>query len=77
MTYEKYMGDFTVDDIKRIIDTLESIFQRRTFSHLSAYEVLVRTILSQRTRDENTDKATEELLSIYPTMEDIANAPVD
>ena len=34
------MGDFTVDDIKRIIDTLESIFQRRTFSHLSAYEVL-------------------------------------
>lgn len=77
MTYEKYMGDFTVDDIKRIIDTLESIFQRRTFSHFSAYEVLVRTILSQRTRDENTDKATEELLSIYPTMEDIANAPVD
>lgn len=70
-------GDFSTDEIMFIVDELESIFERRTFEDQTPYEVLVRTILSQRTRDENTDKATENLFSVYPTMEDVAEAPVE
>ena len=70
-------GDFTTDGIKYIVDELEEIFERRTFEDQTPYEVLVRTILSQRTRDENTDKATENLFSVYHTMEEIADAPVE
>lgn len=70
-------GDFSTDEIMFIVDELESIFERRTFEDQTPYEVLVRTILSQRTRDENTDKATENLFSVYSTMEDVAEAPVE
>ena len=70
-------GDFSVEKIEYLIDTLEEIFTRRTFEEQTPYEVLVRTILSQRTRDENTDKATESLFSVYPTMEEVADAPVE
>lgn len=77
MITEDMKGCFTVDEIKFIVDTLEEIFTRRTFLEQTPYEVLIRTILSQRTRDENTDKATENLFSVYPTMEDIAYAPVE
>ena len=70
-------GDFTTDEIKYIVDELEEIFERRTFEDQTPYEVLVRTILSQRTRDENTDKATENLFSVYHTMEEISDAPVE
>lgn len=74
---ENMKGDFSTDEIIFIVDELESIFERRTFEDQTPYEVLVRTILSQRTRDENTDKATESLFSVYPTMEEVANAPVE
>ena len=70
-------GDFSVEKIEYLIDTLEEIFTRRTFEEQTPYEVLVRTILSQRTRDENTDKATESLFSVYSTMEEVADAPVE
>ena len=70
-------GDFSVEKIEYLIDTLEEIFTRRTFEEQTPYEVLVRTILSQRTRDENTDKATESLFSVYSTMEEVADASVE
>jgi len=38
------------------------------------FKVLISTILSQRTRDENTIKASEKLFSIYSTPKQIANA---
>jgi len=38
------------------------------------FRVLVSTILSHRTRDENTAKATENLFSVYKTPEQLANA---
>lgn len=60
-----------------LINQLENTFEIRTFLDHDPYKVLVRTILSQRTRDENTDKATESLFSVYPTMEEIADAPVE
>lgn len=39
------------------------------------FKVLITTILSQRTRDENTDQASAALFSVYKTPEEIANAP--
>lgn len=39
--------------------------------------MLIRTILSQRTRDENTDQATYQLFQEYPTIEEIVQAPVE
>ena len=40
------------------------------------FEVLIATILSQRTRDENTEKASEQLFRKYDTPEKIASAPL-
>ncbi len=77
MITEDMKGDFTVEQIEYIVDELEKIFDRRTFEDQTPYEVLVRTLLSQRTRDENTDRATANLFEVYPTMEDIAEAPVE
>ncbi|MCK5037915.1 MAG: hypothetical protein KAS16_02340 [Thermoplasmata archaeon] len=39
-----------------------------------AFDVLISTILSQRTRDENTHRASTALFDIYPTPEELANA---
>ena len=49
----------------RLIEELESVFEIRTFLDHDPYKVLVRTILSQRTRDENTDQATNNLFAKY------------
>jgi endonuclease III len=38
------------------------------------FRILISTILSHRTRDENTTKATENLFSVYKTPEQLANA---
>ena len=40
------------------------------------FRVLVSTVLSQRTRDENTAKATNALFKKYKTPKEIANAEV-
>jgi endonuclease-3 len=39
------------------------------------FKVLISTVLSQRTKDENTRKASENLFRVYKTPEEIANAP--
>ncbi len=39
--------------------------------------MLIATILSQRTRDDNTRKASDNLFHRYPTIESIAEADVD
>jgi len=38
------------------------------------FRILIGTILSHRTRDENTTKAVENLFSTYTTPEELANA---
>jgi len=40
------------------------------------FELLITTILSQRTRDENTYKASENLFSVAKTPEDILKLPI-
>jgi len=41
------------------------------------FRVLITTILSQRTRDENTDEAAATLFKVYKTPEKISEAPVE
>jgi len=67
----------SIRDIDRIMEGLRSLYSLRVFEDRDPYRVLIRTILSQRTRDENTDEATARLFSEYPTMEDVAYAPVE
>ena len=40
------------------------------------FQVLIGTILSQRTRDANTDRASALLFAKYPTPERLARAPI-
>ncbi len=56
------------------MEKLQNLYDLRVFEDRNPYRVLIRTILSQRTRDENTDRASFQLFSQYPTMDDIANA---
>jgi endonuclease-3 len=41
------------------------------------FRVLITTILSHRTRDENTEKAAERLFDAYPSAKALKDAPVD
>lgn len=61
----------------RLIENLEGIFEIRTFLNHDPYKVLVRTILSQRTRDENTDQATNNLFDKYKDIYEVVEAPID
>lgn len=65
------------DRIIRIVEELNSVFEIRVFLDHDPYRVLVRTILSQRTRDENTDQATSNLFSKYKDIYEVVEAPTD
>ena len=60
-----------------LVNQLDNTFEIRTFLDQDPYKVLVRTILSQRTRDENTDQATENLFSKYKDIYEVVDAPID
>jgi endonuclease-3 len=60
-----------------MMERLEELYQLRIFEDKDPFRVLIRTILSQRTRDENTDRASLQLFRKYPTMESIARAHPD
>ena len=60
-----------------LVNQLDNTFEIRTFLDHDPYKVLVRTILSQRTRDENTDQATENLFSKYKDIYEVVDAPID
>lgn len=55
---------------------LEDKYTLRSFEGGNPYRVLIRTILSQRTRDENTDQASTFLFSKYKNVHEIAEADV-
>lgn len=40
------------------------------------FKVLIATILSQRTRDENTDRASKQLFAKFPSAKALAHAPL-
>ncbi len=51
-----------------------ALLELRESEHGDPFKVLIGTILSQRTRDENTTRATENLFSKYTTAEELAHA---
>lgn len=64
--------------VARILSILatEQKIGLQTWNLRDPFEVLVGTVLSQRTKDENTGRAVERLFSKYKTAEEIASAPV-
>lgn len=54
------------------MEKLREKYDLRVFEGKDPYKVLIRTILSQRTRDENTDRASAQLFNHYHSMEEIA-----
>lgn len=63
--------------IRNMVEKLNEIYDLREFVNKDPYKVLIRTILSQRTRDENTDKATANLFSKYKNINEIVEAPIE
>ncbi len=65
------------EKIREILKRLNEVYDIRVFHNRDPYRVLVRTILSQRTRDENTDQATDALFEVFPDVYAVAEAPVE
>lgn len=65
------------EQVIEIFKRLKEIYTIRIFEGKDPYKVLIRTILSQRTRDENTDQATANLFSKYPDINSVADAPIE
>ncbi len=57
-----------------IMERLQQQYDLRVFEDGDPYRVLIRTILSQRTRDDNTDRASAQLFSKYHSINEIAEA---
>ncbi len=57
-----------------IISCLKERYPPGKFGARDPFRVLIATVLSQRTRDEVTDRATERLFSRYGTSGEIARA---
>ncbi|UCD03656.1 MAG: endonuclease III [Candidatus Woesearchaeota archaeon] len=64
-----------MDKVKIILDYLKEHFPRHTHKY-NPYDVLVSCVLSQRARDEVTEKVSAELLKIAPTPEKLAKLDV-
>lgn len=72
------MSDYSKEEKSLlIVEKLNEVFDVRVFEDKDPYRVLVRTILSQRTRDENTDQATNNLFSKYKDIYEVAYAPTE
>ena len=59
-----------------IIDRLKKRYPPGEFNSKDPFRVLIATVLSQRTRDEVTDRASEKLFAKYGTSGDLARADV-
>jgi len=62
--------------IDAIITRLKNRYPPGKFASRDPFRVLIATVLSQRTRDEVTDRAAERLFSRYGTSGDLARAEV-
>lgn len=63
--------------IDKIVTTLRGSLGRPALDGFTdPYRCLIATILSQRTRDENTRIAASQLFSKYPTPQSLAKAPI-
>lgn len=75
-----YIGPLIIEEdtnpeIEEVVRILIDNFGEKWHSR-EPFRVLITTILSQRTKDENTEKAAEELFRVYKTPESISKAPI-
>lgn len=65
-------------NIRKIVTLLEKAvgIDEAVVWHEDPFRVLVSTVLSQRTRDENTDRASKNLFAVYGTPAKLASAPL-
>ncbi|MCS7026573.1 MAG: endonuclease III [Bryobacteraceae bacterium] len=65
--------------LERILKALDQLYPNATCAlrHRNAWELLVATILSAQCTDERVNQVTPELFRKYPTIADLAAAPVE
>jgi endonuclease-3 len=61
-------------DARVVVKRLERYYSNATSG--DPFKVLISTVLSQRTKDENTCKASEKLFSVYRTPTQLAEANI-
>lgn len=64
-------------DVNKLFKKLKKHFPDEVFLEPGdPFEVLIYTIISQRTRDEQTHVAADSLLSVFPSAKDLAKANI-
>ena len=60
----------------RVLDVIKRILEHfpRRYEERDPFRVLISTVLSQRTRDENTDKASKLLFEVFPDVYSLSRA---
>jgi endonuclease III len=64
---------------RRVLDTLKLRYPRisTALAHRDPWQLLVATVLSAQTTDQNVNRVTSELFRRWPTAHDLAAAPPD
>lgn len=70
------MGAGKAERILKVLSRHYGPEPRNWHTRQDAFKVLISTVLSQRTRDENTDRAARALFSRYSTPEELAGAGI-
>ena len=69
-----------MDKIKVILNFLENRYEKyidtSPMKNQEIFELLIETVLSQRTRDENSEKAADNLFSVAKTPRQILKLPI-
>lgn len=68
------------EQIIEVLETLKNLYGTRPWNwhtRQKPFYVLIATILSQRTRDPQTDEASKRLFSKYPSPQALADAPLE
>jgi endonuclease-3 len=63
---------------EKVLETLASTYGTRPWNwhtKQTPFQILIGTVLSQRTRDEKTDEAAKALFARFPSPETLASAP--
>jgi endonuclease-3 len=71
------MTDGPDERVRRIFEKLEETYGRRPWNwhtRQTPFQILIATVLSQRTKDEETDRAARALFARHPTAEALAGA---
>jgi endonuclease-3 len=68
----------TINRIEKVLEILTGAYGTHPWNwhtRQTPFQVLIGTVLSQRTRDEKTDEAARALFSCYPSPDTLASAP--